>query len=637
MAINVYGEISSITLGCLVLFFMLYSNPRKTIGYRINFIGIIIGMIGSMILLHLGHRVNGVFPYNKAALIICFILYGFCYISMLNLIMSYIYYLIYGSAYKKPALVSAFIFTFFYIIIGYIYFALIRGGEHTFPTNTLRLKAFILFCCAFGISTCLIVLVITFLHRNYLPKVVLLSMQIFSVSLGFTLVLQGLFLNNIFISMTYTIPLMASYLLFHSNPYDEETGTQNGDPLNAKISDSIKKHKNFIVVFISIPQLEKTNFVLQESMIHNIISDIARRTERICKRSYAYRISTSTYAAFTYLDTEITGREYLDEIMDIVNHPMGHDYLPAYYKVVAITNHPFLQNLDILQHYYSFLQNKLNDSAENEILFAGNKEMTDFMKYYRVHLALEDIRDRKDLSDARILAYAQPIYSVENEAFLSAEALMRLEIDGNILYPGSFIPVAEESRCIHPLTCIILDKVCKEIKSLGDDYQYDCITVNCSPLELSVKSMTDDLLNIIERNGVDPNKIRLEVTESSVYENYDVVSNNMQSMNDEGIHFYLDDFGTGYSNFDRLTSGDFHTIKFDKSILYKAMEDENTEEMIRALIHMLKESHISPLVEGVETEDQKRFCINHGFDYIQGYNYAKPIPIENLKDYFKKK
>lgn len=637
MTINVYGEISSITLGCLVLFFMLYSNPRKTIGYFIDFVGIILGMIGSSVLLYLGHAVNSTITSTPTLIFICFIIYGVCYISLVNLILGYVYYLAYGSHYQKQASLSALIFAGLYTVIGFSYFGIIRGFDNPFPSDSILLQRFILFCCAFGLSACLIVLLLTFLNRNRLPKVILLSMQIFSVSLGFTLVLQALILKNIFISLTYTIPFIASYLLFHSNPYDEETGTQNGDPLNTKISDSIKKHKNFIVVFISIPQLEKTNFVLQESMIHTLISDVSHRIERICKKSYAYRISNSTYAAFTYLDEKITGREYLDSITDILDHPQGYDYLPAYYKTIAITSHPFLQNLDILQHYYSFLQNKLIANAENEVLFSGNKEMTDFMKYYRVHLALEDIRDRKDLNDPRVLAYAQPIYSVEKKAFLSAEALMRLEIDGNILYPGSFISVAEESRCIHPLTCIILNKVCQEIKRMGENYCFDCITVNCSPLELSVKSMTDDLLHIIEINGIDPKKIRLEVTESSVYENYDTVANNMQSMNDEGIHFYLDDFGTGYSNFDRLTSGDFHTIKFDKTILYKAMEDENTDEMIRALIHMLKESNIAPLVEGVETEEQKAFCIDHGFDYIQGYNYAKPVPIEDLINYFEEK
>ncbi|MCR5546920.1 MAG: EAL domain-containing protein [Lachnospiraceae bacterium] len=634
MVINVYGEISSVILGCLILFFMLYSNPRKTLGYMIDFVGIILGMIGSITLLFIGFSVSGDRPHNALLILIAFIVYGVCYIGILNLILTYIYYLTHGSSYNRPALLSALIFCMFYGFIGFAYFSFIHGFHNPFPSDAILLQRFIMFCCQFGLVACVIVLILTFLNRNKLPKVILLSMQIFSVAMSVTLIFQLFFSTKVFISLTYTVPFMACYLLFHSNPYDEETGTQNGDPLNTKISDSIKKNKKFIVVFVSIPQLEKTNFVLQESSIHNIISDIARRTERICNRSYAYRISTSTYAAFTYLDENITARDYFDAVIDIISHPTGYEYLPAYFKAIGISHHPFLRNIDILQHYFSFLQTKVANDAKNECLFAGNSEMTAFMEYYRVHLALEDIRDRKDLNDPRVLAYAQPIFSVEKKAFLSAEALMRLEIDGNILYPGTFIPIAEESRCIHSLTCIILNKVCQEIRRMDDNYEFDCITVNCSPLELSVKSMTDDLLRIIEDNQIDPHKIRLEVTESSVYENYDSVANNMQSMNDEGIHFYLDDFGTGYSNFDRLTSGDFHTIKFDKTILYKAMQDENTEEMILALIHMLKESNIAPLVEGVETDEQTQFCINHGFDYIQGYKYAKPVPIERLREYF---
>ena len=637
MEINVYLEVSSIILGCLVLFFMLYSNPRKTIGYKIDFLGILGGILGSATLLYIGHIINSDYSDSNIPVLIAFIIYGLCYITVVNLIMAYIYYLADGSKFVKRTLISSAIFSAIYSIIGFYYFAFIHGFHNPFANNMILLQKFVSLCCTLGLSACIIVLYITFSNRHRLPKVILLTMQIFSVSLGLTLILQLLHLHTVFISLTYVIPFTACYLLFHSNPYDEETGTQNGDPLNTKIADSIRKNKKYIVVFISIPQLEKTNFVLQESMIHNIISDISRRTERICKKSYAYRISTSTYAAFTYLNDSITAREYFDAVMDIVNHPTGYDFLPAYYKAIAITNHPFLRNLDVLQHYYGFLQNKLDANAQNEQVFSGNKEMTEFMEYYRIHLALEDIRDRKDLNDVRVLAYAQPIFSVEKKAFLSAEALMRLEIDGNVLYPGQFIPIAEESRCIHSLTCIILNKVCREIKAMGDNYQFDCITVNCSPLELSVKNMTDDLLHIIEQNGIDSKKIRLEVTESSVYENYDVVANNMQSMNDEGINFYLDDFGTGYSNFERLTSGDFHTIKFDKSILYKAMEDENTEEMIGALIQMLKDSDISPLVEGVETEEQKAFSIKHGFDYIQGYNFAKPVPIEKLRDYFNEK
>ncbi len=637
--INIFGEFSSLLIGLLILFFLLYSNPKKTKGFYINFAGLIVGIIATILLFYVGSDRNVTRITTSPVVHAAFTLFSGCYLVITNIIYSYIYYLVFGDGdeYRKKSHLTAIFSSIGYIGVGFAYFVLYRGKTRPFINDIDLMEHYISFICSAGLIACVLMFVTVVSNYKRVPKIVLLSAQIFIGADAVTLFVQLMLPRTIFIGLTYIIPFMACYLLFHSNPYDEETGMQGAEPLNTMIYKAIKKNKDFAIVYVSVPQLEKTSFLIQESTIHKMLTDVAHRTEKICRSSHCYRISGSVYAAFAFLDSKTSAFDYYNEVISIINSPLGYGYFPASYKAIGIGSHPFLSNLDMLQHYYTFLAEKLTPTIENEEVFSGTKEITEFMEYYRIHLAIEDIRDKGDLDDVRVLAYAQPIYSVEKEAFLSAEALMRLEIDGKILGPGQFIPIAESNSCIHPLTKIILNKVCKEIKRIQEDYEFECITVNCSPIELSIKKMTDDLIGIIEKNGIDPGKIRLEVTESSMYENADVVASNMQSMSDEGITFYLDDFGTGYSNFDRLTSGDFHTIKFDKSVLYKAMEDENTEEMIHALIHMLKESNISPLVEGVETEEQKQFSIKHGFDYIQGFNYAKPVPIQELASYFQKK
>ena len=637
--INIYGEFSSLLIGLIILFFLFYSNPKKTKGFYINFAGLISGIIGSILLFYVGseHNVNRI--TSSPVVHIAFSLFAVCYLVILNIIYTYLYYLVFGDGeeLRKKSRVTAIITSVGYIGIGFYYFVVYRGTARPFINDVDLMEHYISYICSAGLVSCVLMFVTVVSNYKRVPKIVLLSGQVFIGAVAATLFVQLMLPKTVFIGLTYIIPFMACYLLFHSNPYDEETGMQSAEPLNTTIAKAIRKNKNYAIVYIHVPQLEKTSFLMQESMIHHLLTDVVRRTERICSSSHCYRISGSTYAAFAFLNKKTSAFDYFNEVISIINSPEGYGYFPASYKAIGIGSHPFLSSLDMLQHYYTFLADKLTPTIENEEIFSGTKEITEFMEYYRIHLAIEDIRDKRDLDDIRVLAYAQPIYSVEKEAFVSAEALMRLEIDGKILGPGQFIPIAEANSCIHPLTKTILNKVCKEIKRLQSEYEFDCITVNCSPIELSIKKMTDDLLKIVERNGIDPSKVRLEVTESSMYENADAVASNMQSMSDEGITFYLDDFGTGYSNFDRLTSGDFRTIKFDKSILYKAMEDENTEEMIHALIHMLKESNISPLVEGVETEEQRQFSIKHGFDYIQGFNYAKPVPIQELSSYFKRK
>ena len=214
---------------------------------------------------------------------------------------------------------------------------------------------------------------------------------------------------------------------------------------------------------------------------------------------------------------------------------------------------------------------------------------------------------------------------------------MRLQIDGEVIQPSDFISLAEEMHCIHDLTRIMLYKVCRAIKELEKEHDFDGITINCSAGEFMDKSLHKDLLSIIDESRIDHNHVRFEITESSIGDQYDSVLYNMEKMNEAGIMFYLDDFGTGYSNLERILTCPFDTIKFDKSMLYKGMQDKAMDSIVATMVDVLKESDKVMLVEGVETEEQCAYSIDRGFDMIQGFKYAKPRPIEELNRFFEKR
>jgi EAL domain-containing protein (putative c-di-GMP-specific phosphodiesterase class I) len=224
---------------------------------------------------------------------------------------------------------------------------------------------------------------------------------------------------------------------------------------------------------------------------------------------------------------------------------------------------------------------------------------------------------------------------VETNSFRTAEALMRLELNGKTIYPDKFIPVAERNGTIHALTCIILNKVCKMIKYMEGKYDFDAVTVNCSAIEFSNKNLHKELLAIIENNNVPYDKIRIELTESAMSGDYETLINNVEKLRDVGIQFYLDDFGTGYSNLERILGCPFNTIKFDKSLLYKSIDDSRMDDLIVSMTQVFKKQGFTLLVEGVETDEQTQYSVSRGFSYIQGYKYAKPQPIEQLTNYFK--
>ena len=117
------------------------------------------------------------------------------------------------------------------------------------------------------------------------------------------------------------------------------------------------------------------------------------------------------------------------------------------------------------------------------------------------------------------------------------------------------------------------------------------------------------------------------MTETMTSDEYDAIAHNMEEFNAAGVHFYLDDFGTGYSNLERIVSLPFRTIKFDKSLLYKSMDDPILLRLIQNMVDVFKSHGLVVLVEGVENQKQAELSIRLGFEYIQGFNYAAPVPI----------
>ena len=111
----------------------------------------------------------------------------------------------------------------------------------------------------------------------------------------------------------------------------------------------------------------------------------------------------------------------------------------------------------------------------------------------------------------------------------------------------------------------------------------------------------------------------------------------MENLTNEGIQFYLDDFGTGYSSLERVMNCPFKTIKFDKTLLYKSLDDTRMNDILSYMIEVFKKNGFITLIEGVEDESQNQYSVDHGFDFIQGYLYAKPTPIEEIKKYFTRK
>ncbi|MBD5477907.1 MAG: EAL domain-containing protein [Lachnospiraceae bacterium] len=268
-----------------------------------------------------------------------------------------------------------------------------------------------------------------------------------------------------------------------------------------------------------------------------------------------------------------------------------------------------------------------------EVLYASQIFKKD---YYDIRKDVDGIIERA-LTEHNFSVYYQPIYSVEEKRFNSAEALLRLKDDKyGFVPPDVFIPAAEKSGAIHKIGAFVLEEVCKFIA--GREYQalkLDYIEINLSVVQCMRSDLADQVMDILNRFHVRPEQINLEITETAASYSQKALIQNLNVLSAAGITFSLDDFGTGYSNMLRIASLPFHIVKLDKSFVGGEAHSKLLI-MLRNTIKMFKAMDLKIVVEGVETEDMVKQFSDMECEYIQGYYYSKPLPREEFVTFIQK-
>ena len=252
----------------------------------------------------------------------------------------------------------------------------------------------------------------------------------------------------------------------------------------------------------------------------------------------------------------------------------------------------------------------------------------DFMKLLDIQELLRESINN-DYNGYKV--FYQPIVDSASGKLIGAEALLRwgCEKYGN-LSPAQFIPILEESGLIIPVgkwVAYTAIKQCKEWQKYIPDFK---ININLSYIQIRKSNVAMDILNLIEKIGIDPKYLTFEFTESGYIENDVTVRKLMKTFNSEGIKLALDDFGTGYSNLAYLQNLNVDVIKIDRSFVNKAMHDENIYSVINHIIEMAHNINLSVCIEGIESvEEQDKIC-RLVPDSMQGYLYGKPVPAEQF-------
>ncbi|MDX8379790.1 MAG: EAL domain-containing protein [Gallionella sp.] len=221
-------------------------------------------------------------------------------------------------------------------------------------------------------------------------------------------------------------------------------------------------------------------------------------------------------------------------------------------------------------------------------------------------------------------------------SIIGVESLVRWQHpERGLITPAEFIPLAEESGLILPLGHWVLATACQQLAAWSQHPNLSqlSIAVNISAKQFRLPSFVDEVLTLIEYYGINPENLKLEITESMLLENVDAIIIKMAALKASGITFSMDDFGTGYSSLQYLKQLPLAQLKIDQSFVHDITLGNSDKTIVRIIIAMAHNLNLAVIAEGVETRTQRQLLLDSGCRHYQGLLFGKPLPINQLEDF----
>jgi diguanylate cyclase (GGDEF)-like protein/PAS domain S-box-containing protein len=421
--------------------------------------------------------------------------------------------------------------------------------------------------------------------------------------------------------------------------YDQLTGLPNRHFLEKKLHQSLEDGatggSQGALLWIDLDRLKNLN----DTRGHDVGDALLRRT--------AERILTSIDDG--NIAARFGGDEFVVLITDLEDTPervvcVAHRLLDSLSKPLDLDGYSHCGSASIGLTYFSCGHDvaaeilKRADIAMYEAKGAGRNTLRLFdqqmQESVEVRAELEtDLRQALE-DNALHLAY-QPQVSDTGEV-TGVEALLRWNhpVRGPVS-PAEFIPVAETSGLILACGAWVLNEACIQLKRWETNVTARSLTiaVNVSAKELLHPGFVGQVMNVLQRTGADPAKLKLELTESSLVTDTDATVEKMKTLKAVGISFSLDDFGTGFSSLSYLKRLPLDQLKIDRSFVLDVVTDLNAAVITRSIIALGQSLSLEVIAEGVETDPQRRFLAIHGCKIYQGFLFSRPIVINELENY----
>lgn len=262
----------------------------------------------------------------------------------------------------------------------------------------------------------------------------------------------------------------------------------------------------------------------------------------------------------------------------------------------------------------------------------------DYEKALRKTMILQEMKRSIKNNFVGFDVYYQPIINARTGELYAAEALMRYTREsGECISPVEFIPILEKSALIVPVGKWLIEKsvvLCQEFRKYNKDFK---VSINLSAVQFQKSGIHRDLQDAMDRKGLEYSSCILEMTESQLMDNNQMIRRLWNYMGKKGFVIAVDDFGTGYSNFSNISAMNPNLIKLDRSFTLRALRSEFDYMLMKSIITLSHELGLEVCVEGVETKEEMAYICKLQPDFLQGYYYGEPGPSESFLEQYKKK
>jgi diguanylate cyclase (GGDEF)-like protein/PAS domain S-box-containing protein len=419
--------------------------------------------------------------------------------------------------------------------------------------------------------------------------------------------------------------------------YDPLTNVPNRYLLEKRLESIIrmsKKHnQSFALLFLDLDRFKNINDTLGHRMGDMLLKETAQRLKGMLrKQDTIARFGGDEFVIILPNLKHIREAVYMAEnIVESLKRPFYFNHQEVYISTsIGISVYPYDgTDKETLIRMADRAMYQAKKNGRNQFALYHDGMNSNGRQLFQLETALRKAFDRGEFE-----LYFQPQVDMRTKQIRAVEALIRWNHrEKGVISPGKFIPLAEESGLIAPISDWIMMQACEHLKQLQLHFPYVKMSINISPIYFQQIDFLEKLQKTIESVNVNPRSLELELTESAVMPHAAQSVSRLTTLKTMGISIAIDDFGTGFSSLSYLQRFPIDVLKIDQSFIKQLSQYQEDLAIVKAIIMMAHSLQIQVVAEGVETEKQYQILEKQHCDFVQGYYVSNPLSIGELHEF----